>query len=169
MINDLITIKEAALFSGKSIPTIRHWLNKGYITKHKKDTSKKNAPIYINTMELKVYLARHVKPTNYNESDTQSKKTVSIDLLERQIAELKSELNKIKNEHELAVQKIEHKDELLSLKKEHSTKTEAVLNEVIKKNNQTIAKLEEKNKKLAMYIQTPWYKRIGNSIPLLTS
>ena len=174
MTNDLITIKEAALFSNKSIPTIRSWLNKGYLTKHKKDESKKNAPIYINTIELKVYLARHVKPTNYDESDIQSQKTVSIDLLEKQIGELKSELDKIKYERDLAVQKLTHKDELLELKKEYledtkkqSIKTETVLKEIIEKNNQVIAKLKQKNEELLRYINTPWWKRIAHNVPLL--
>ena len=167
--DDLISAKEAGVMAGKSKVTIRSWVRKGKLTGYRLDPDNKTSTLMISKQELLTYLAVNVKPNHPNNNGRPETKSVSLIEKEKEIDELKKEL-------ELERERVKN---LVSVNGDMKTLTDT-LQRMLESRDQEVKELtgtvstllgeqiglRQDNRQLTAYISLPWWKRM-TSILLL--
>ena len=168
-VSNLITRKEAAKRSGKSISTIRAWIRDGVLNKHVKNPKKKNSPVYVDWLELQQFLVlTGKKPT----TDMQSKLTCQnqnleeTDRLKTNISKLEKRLKEsqdIEKELRVKIQQLETDMKLSDMSKEQELtdlrQDKAFLRGQIEKKDEQIARIEQKIQSVNKFLTSKWWLR----------
>jgi len=88
---ELISLNDAVKLSTKGKSTIRRWRREGLLTKYQMNMNKKNSPIAIDKNELLIFLGTVAQSNQTHVRPTPLEKTVSIDMLKKEVSQLEKE------------------------------------------------------------------------------
>ena len=166
---DLISAKEAGVMSGKSKVTIRSWVRKGKLTGYRLDPDNKMSTLMISKQELLTYLAVNAKPNHPNNSGRSEAQSVSLVEKEKEIHELK---NQLEIEREKVKQLVTVNDDIKTLTDTLQRMLESRDNQV-KELTSTLSTLlseqvglRQDNRRLTAYISLPWWKKMSSFLLL---
>ena len=173
---DLISAEEAGKMAGKKKDTVRGWVRNGKLTGYRLDPSKKNSTLMVSKYELQVYLGTEAQVTHPNNTGRPPISSVSLVEKEKEIENLKKELEEQKSKcgvlqreivefktftDRLQMQLESRGKEVLSLSE--TLKSVMELQTGLRDDNR---QLQADNRQLTAYISLPWWKKM-TSILLL--
>jgi len=141
----LITLKEAATMSDRTVKTIRNWIKAGKLETTKKDPEKKSSKLLISKEELLALLGSEVTynpPRKTNVETTKKEGNVSLEILRKELEASKLELEKAKLE-------VLHKTKIIEILEEVRPSLETL----VKSHESTIKSLETRLEETTIELQ----------------
>ena len=191
---DLITAKEAAVMADRTKASIRGWVRKGLLEGFRQDPEKTNSALMISKEALLIFLAQtnkqnktgrplaiennpetSIDDAKTNKPTTENSENMNL-MLEKQ--KLQAQIDNLQAEKQLLREIIAQQKQTIDQAKrieEHLIDARKQVERELEYQrtatvicNEKLANLENKNQQLMVYLTLPWWRRMGNPVPMLT-